>query len=200
LRAALVAGVRPLDHVLAGFAEGEEDPVQVHPQHPAIGLGVELRERARAAADAGIGDHGVDPAHLVHGLGHAGHDLGLLGDIDPLGQDADAGFLQLGLGLGVVLGIGAPDHDVGARLGQRFGHAEPDAAIAPGDQRHFAGQIEWRIGHGRRSLLSIVWEGQTGSGERRQGWKWGGGASACFDTPSRASLGPPARHDEDSGS
>ena len=145
--AARIAGAGPGHDVLAGFAEGEEDPVQIDRKHAPIGVGAELGERTGPAADPGIGDHRVDAAHLRHRLGHAGRDRGLVGDVDHLGQHMDAGGLQPGLGIGVLGPVGAPDDHVGAGLGERLDHAETDAAIAARDQRHLALQIKRRIGH-----------------------------------------------------
>ncbi len=53
----------------------------------------------------------------------------------------------LGGALVLVL-VGAPDRDIGARLRDGVGHAEADAAIAAGDQRDLAGKIEGFVGHG----------------------------------------------------
>ena len=50
--------------------------------------------------------------------------------------------VELRLCGGVLLSVGAPDDDAGASLGHRIGHAEADASISPGDQRHLPGQID----------------------------------------------------------
>ena len=65
-------------------------------------------------------------------------DLLLVADIDDLGVDLAAVALELlGRRVGLLLAR-APDADIGARLGHRVGHAEADAAIAAGHQRHLA--------------------------------------------------------------
>jgi hypothetical protein len=38
--------------------------------------------------------------------------------------------------------IAPDDHDIGAGLGQPARHAEPNTAIAAGDDSHLAGEIE----------------------------------------------------------
>ena len=87
-------------------------------------------------------------AHDLDRLGEARLDLLLVADIDDLGMDLAAMALQLLCGGGVLRRVGAPDADVGAGLGQGVGHAEADAAVAAGDQRHLARQIEALVGHG----------------------------------------------------
>jgi len=73
--------------------------------------------------------------------------LRFVADIDDLGMHLVAMALQL-LGSGGILGrVRAPDTDIGASLRQRLGHAEADAAVATGDQRHLARQIEALVGH-----------------------------------------------------
>ncbi len=42
----------------------------------------------------------------------------------------------------VLVGVGAPDGDVGAVLGEAFRHPEADAAVAAGDQCDASGQVE----------------------------------------------------------
>src|SRR5262249_49769376 len=84
------------------------------------------------------------------------------------GMDLAAVALELRGGrVGLVLAR-APDADVGARLGQRVGHAEADAAVAAGHQRHLAREIEAFVGHGRRLprsfLLRLTGEGREGEG------------------------------------
>src|ERR1700722_19062308 len=88
-------------------------------------------------------------AHHLQRLGEGCLDLLLIADIDDLAVDLAAMVLQLLCSGVVLLGVGAPDADVGAGLGQRIGHAEADAAIAAGDQRPLAAEIEALVGHGR---------------------------------------------------
>jgi hypothetical protein len=77
-------------------------------------------------------------------------DLRLVGHVAGLRQHATTMGLEPLLRDVVLLPIRAPDRDARAGPGQRLGHAEPDPAIAAGDQSHLARQIEIaRIGcHG----------------------------------------------------
>ena len=86
-------------------------------------------------------------AQHLHRLGEGRGDLLLVADIDDLGMHLAAMALQLlRRRIGLVLAR-APDADIGASLGQGVGHAEADAAIAAGDQRHLAREIEALVGH-----------------------------------------------------
>src|SRR5829696_4213788 len=71
-------------------------------------------------------------------------------------MDLAAMALQLLGGTGILRGVGAPDADVGAGLGKCVGHAETDAAIAAGDQRHLARQIEAFVGHATSPSVPLV--------------------------------------------
>ena len=80
-------------------------------------------------------------AELADRLGHRRHDRVPVADVAHDGVDvaADGGELLDG---GVVLGrVGAPDRDRRAP-GQALRPAEADAAVAAGDQRDVAGEIE----------------------------------------------------------
>src|SRR5205807_5271367 len=125
-------------------------------------------DRALAATrDARVGDAIVDMTHHLQGLCKGRLNLLLLADIDYLGMDLAAVLFQLLCGLGVLGGIGAPDTDVGAGLSQRIGHAEADAAIAAGDQRHLAAEIEALVGHAFLFLSFLprhTGEGREGEG------------------------------------
>src|SRR5579872_1021964 len=63
-RAARVSFAGPLHHMLASFAQREEHAFLVHGVHTPPDLKAHLAERRRAAADAGVGEHGVEPAHI----------------------------------------------------------------------------------------------------------------------------------------
>jgi len=86
-------------------------------------------------------------AHHLHRLCEGGLDLLLVADIDDLGMDLVAVFLELGDGRVVLFLARPPDADVGAGFGNCVGHAEADAAVAAGHQRHLARQIEALVGH-----------------------------------------------------
>ena len=123
-------------HVFGGRAERVEHGVQVDFHHlvPLV-VGHVGEAAAVAAADAGIAERG-------HGVGEGAVHGRAVADVDFLHQHAPSGGFQAGAGrlvLGLVL---APDGHVGAGLGDRLGHGEADAAIAAGDQRHLAGEIE----------------------------------------------------------
>jgi len=84
---------------------------------------------------------------------HRGFDRLLVRRVDRFGANAAPGRLKFLAGRVELIWIGAPDHHVRASLRQSFGHAEPDPAIAAGDQRDLAGQVERRISHGGLSQL-----------------------------------------------
>ena len=100
------------------------------------------RVRRLADIDAGIVDEDVDPAELAGDAAGHGGDRFLVGDV---GRDRDrrgAALLELRdrfrrLGL-----VAAHHRDRRAGLRKPLGHAEPDAAIAAGDDGYLAGEIE----------------------------------------------------------
>src|SRR5690606_40419931 len=57
----------------------------------------------------------------------------------------------------IFFGVGAPDHDIGTGLRQRFRHAQTDAAIAAGNQRDMLVEIKCLV-HEPPSII---------------GWRWG---------------------------
>ena len=81
------------------------------------------------------------PSSRCGPLDHGG-DRGLVGDV---GDDRDglgAALLEFG-NRGFRFGfVASDDRDRGAGRGQPARHAEPDAAIAAGHDRDFAGEIE----------------------------------------------------------
>ena len=77
-------------------------------------------------------------AHRLHGRGEGGIDLLLVAHIDQQRMDLAAMTLKLVGGRVGLLLARAPDADISARLGQRIGHAEANAAIAAGHQRDLA--------------------------------------------------------------
>lgn len=96
------------------------------------------------AADVGarVVDQDVQPAEaLRRGLHHVADGL-LVGDVhlDRIGLDAQRA--QFGDGARALGRVAAGHHDRGARLGEAAGEAEPDAAIAAGDERHAPLQVE----------------------------------------------------------
>src|SRR6476659_4164144 len=82
---------------------------------------------------------------------------------------ATMSFELLGGRVGLLLAR-APDADISARFGHRIGHAEADAAVATGHQRHLAGEIEALIGHEYRppSFSSPVIRGRRMRGKASQ--------------------------------
>jgi hypothetical protein len=138
--------VTTLDHVPRGRTEGEEDAVEIDGEDAAPLLGRELEERRRAAADARVGEAGVDPAELGDGAGERLLDRLLVGDVAAQRQHALAMALELLSRRRVLRLVGAPDAEVGAARRQRLGHAEADAAVAAGDEGDLAAQVEQRRG------------------------------------------------------
>ncbi len=83
----------------------------------------------------------IRPSSLADARDHGG-DRGFVGDVGDDGYRLDAAVPEFG-DRGVRLRLIAPDHrDVGAGFRQPARHAEPDAAIAAGDDSHLAGEIE----------------------------------------------------------
>ena len=74
-------------------------------------------------------------------------DRRLVADVAHERDDACAVYGERRTRRGVLVGVRAPETDVGAGLCERLGHAEADAAVAAGDQRDFAGEIEGGVGH-----------------------------------------------------
>ena len=65
-----------------------------------------------------------------------------VGDVGDDGYRLDAALPEFGdRGVRLRL-IASDDRDIGAGFGQPARHAEPDAAIAAGDDGHLAGEIE----------------------------------------------------------
>jgi len=136
--AAVVAG----DHVAHRLLGREERAVEVHPHDPPPLVLVHPHEARRPPGHPGVHEARVDPAQLVDGPGgrrdhgvvvaHVAHDR----------QHPVPVRLEPGGGGGVLVRVRAPDRDVRAVRGERLGHAEADAAVAPGDQGDVAGQVE----------------------------------------------------------
>ena len=108
----------------------------------AVPLGDLERVRRLADVDAGVVDEDVDAAEFaVDALDHGG-DGGLVGDIGGHGDRLGAALFELG-DRGERFGlVASDDRDRGAGFRQSAGHAEPDAAIAAGDDGHLAAEIE----------------------------------------------------------
>ena len=104
-------------------------------------------ERA-ASAHAGVRRYEVEPSHRADHVGDAARDRLLIRDVDALDQHIARVSAQLLLGDAVLLGVLAPDRDLGAGLRQPLRHAEPDAAVAARNQGDLAGQVEKLLRHG----------------------------------------------------
>ena len=101
------------------------------------------RVRGLADVDAGIVDEDVDPAELAaDALDHA-RDRGLVGDVGGDRDRLDAAPRELGDRRVRFLLVAPDDRDAGAGVRQPARHAEPDAAIAAGDDRDLAFEIEY---------------------------------------------------------
>ena len=68
-------------HHPGGGPDAEEHPPQVDGHRPVEHRHVDLFDPAHRAGVAGVVEHAVQPAELVHGERHDGVDVGLLGDI-----------------------------------------------------------------------------------------------------------------------
>src|SRR5262249_46230046 len=119
-----------------------------------------------AAGDAGIGETAVDTAEALQRLGEAGLDRRLVADIDLERRGFHAVLPDRRLGLGILRRVGAPDADLGASRRHGFCHAEPDAAVAAGDQRDLARQVERLVRHD--SPLNIIQDHEDTETERWQ--------------------------------
>ena len=81
------------------------------------------------------------PSSLADAFDH-GRDRRFVGDVGGDGDRLDAASPEVG-GRGGRFRLIAPDYrDIGAGFRQPPRHAEPDAAIAAGDDGHLAGEIE----------------------------------------------------------
>ena len=147
-RTAGIARLGAIDHVPRRLAQREEHAVEIDRQRLAVGFGRHADEGRRAEADAGIGEARVDAPEFLHRRADAVDDLFLVGHVDFPRMDLHAMRAKLLGGALVLVLVGAPDRDIGARLRDGVGHAEADAAIAAGDQRDLAGKIEGFVGHG----------------------------------------------------
>src|SRR5437763_10411027 len=84
----------------------------------------------------------VDPAEPLQGSGHRRFDRRGIADITDAAVNLARAAGHGRGGIVVFLGVAAPDRDVATRAGQRLSDAEPDAAIAAGDDGHASGEIE----------------------------------------------------------
>lgn len=140
-RSSGIAGLGAFAHMLGGFPQRPEYALEIYALHAAKRLCRHLCER-RGAADAGIGDHAVDPAKLCDRRQHAIDHFPFFADVHLARQNASASRAQH-IGRGVIFPlVEPPDRDVGAGLRERIRHRQSDAAIAPCDQRDFSGQVE----------------------------------------------------------
>ena len=87
----------------------------------------------RVPADAGVGEQRVDPAQVSIERANAATTCCSSATSHANACDPRADRLELGAGLRVLVLVAAPDHDVGTRVGERPGHAQPDAPVAAGD-------------------------------------------------------------------
>ena len=93
-----------------------------------------IRERRAAPANASVGDIGgneVKPAEPTHRIADAGSLCSLVRYINLRNQYAPALHLKRLARGSVLFRIRSPDDDIGAGPGERLGHPQPDAAVAP---------------------------------------------------------------------
>ena len=81
------------------------------------------------------------PSSSLTPLDHA-VDRGLVGDVGRDRDRADAALCELCDRRLRLLLVAADDRDIGAGIGKAARHAEPDAAIAAGDDGDLAFQVE----------------------------------------------------------
>src|SRR3954447_7802226 len=138
-----VAGGGALGHMARGCLKYVEDAVEIGGEHATPLLFGPVDEAVSSAtADTGIGKAAIDPAKPLNGGGHRRFDRRGIADIADAAVDL-AGATGHGRGgIVVFLGVTAPDRHVATRAGQRLSDAEPDAAIAAGDDGHASGEIE----------------------------------------------------------
>ena len=98
--------------------------------------------RGFANIDAGIVDEDVDPAKLAADTLDHGRNRRLVGDIGDDGYRADASLAEIGDGCCRLRLVASDDGNVSAGVRQAACHAEPDAAVAAGDDRDLAAEIE----------------------------------------------------------
>src|SRR5437762_6382102 len=120
-----------------------EDAVEIGRKHLSpFFLGAIDEGAPAAAADAGIGETAVDAAERIERRLHRGLHGSRVADVANAGIDL-AGQGGHGCGrVSVLLGVAAPDRDVAATGRKCLRDAEPDAAIAAGDDGCAAGEVE----------------------------------------------------------
>ena len=104
--------------------------------------------RRLADVDAGVVDEDVDAAELAADARGHGIDGGLVGDVGDHGDRLGAAAFELGDRGERFCFVAPDDRDRGAGFRQSAGHAEPDAAIAAGDDGDLAAEIELSCFHG----------------------------------------------------
>src|SRR5215467_9523701 len=166
-----------LDHVFGRRTEREEGAVQIDGHHaPPLLRGhlVKAFTSAPAAAHARIGEEGIHASQRLDRLREATVYRGLVAHVAADGHGLAPVPREL-LERRVVLRlVGAPDAHGGAGLCHRFRHAEADAAIATGDQRHLAGEIESLVRHGCPFALRIAQPASTRPAARICAESYGG--------------------------
>jgi len=95
-----------------------------------------------ADADPGIVHQDVEAAEAGDGRAHHGLGEGLVGDVDLHRRGRRAEGRDLLQRRGVLGRIARGDHDLGPGAGQALGDPQADAAVAAGDERRLAGQVE----------------------------------------------------------
>ena len=98
--------------------------------------------RRLANGDAGIVDENVDAAEFAPDALDHGRHRSLVGDVGDDGDRLDAVLPKLGHGIVRLRLIARDDRNRGAGLGKPARHAKTDPAIAAGDDRDLAAEIE----------------------------------------------------------
>jgi hypothetical protein len=154
--AARIARFGALAHVGRGVFEGVVCTIQIHGQHPPPFLGGHLIETITVPPGTGVGETRIDTAVLSQRCFERTCDGGGVGDVTLLSRCSRAESLQPVQRGGVLLRIGSPETDIRARLGDAFGDAQANAAIAAGDQRNLAAEVERCECHDWVTSISMV--------------------------------------------
>src|SRR5271166_6652360 len=160
-----VAALGAPDHVPQYHLVDVEDAVEIGREHtPPVVLGAVDERVESAARNAGVGEAAVDPTEGLEGRGESSLDRLSICDVAGARFGRGAELREVGERVAVLLLVAAPDRDRATGARERLGHAKPDAAVAPGNDRDASREIE--IGrHGLAPLprSSLSWRRRSNS-------------------------------------
>src|SRR3954453_13401263 len=119
-----MAGLRALDHVARGGAQREERAVEIDRHDAAPLLRRQLVQLRALLADGGVGEARIDAARFRERLAEARLDLAFVGTVPALSQRPAARPRVLVAGARELLGIRAPNDEIGPGLGEPLLDAE----------------------------------------------------------------------------